>query len=130
MRTRQTQSRLRIAFVITGILFLSGCGGGITQPLSYQSNAPNPVPTITGVSPNSAIANQGFTLTISGTNFIATSLVSINGTIVGSGTDVGSTQLTVSVPAGVVSAGTAAVTVTNPAPGGTSNSAIVTVTNP
>jgi hypothetical protein len=84
----------------------------------------NPVPTITAISPTSAVAGSapGFTLTVNGTNFVSASVVNFAGTALTT-TFVNSTLLTAAIPAAAIaSAGTAAVTVTNPAPGGgTSN---------
>src|SRR5579862_8558833 len=106
--------------VILGIavlVFLAGCGGGSYQSMNNQS--PNPTPTITSVSPNASLAGgAAFTLTISGTNFVAGSMVTFGGSAPAT-TFVNSTQLTAAIPAAsVVSPGTLAVTVTNPAPGG------------
>ena len=110
--------------VISGfasLVFLAGCGGGSYQSMNNQ--APNPTPTISSVSPNGAVVGGAFTLTISGTNFVAASMVNFGGSAPAT-TFVNSTQLTAAIPAAsVVSVGTLAVTVTNPAPGGgTSNS--------
>lgn len=71
-----------------------------------------------------------FTLTITGTNFVPTSVVNFGGTAPTT-TFVSATQLTVAIPAAAVaSVGTAAVTVTNPAPGaGTSNVVNFTIAN-
>ena len=89
-----------------------------------EQSAPDPTPTITSVSPNGIVAGgAAFTLTISGTNFVAASMVNFGGSAPAT-TFVNSTQLTAAIPAAsVTSTGTLAVTVTNPAPGGgTSNS--------
>ena len=83
------------------------------------------------ISPNSAVAGgAAFTLTINGTNFVASSMVNFGGAAAPA-TFVNSTQLTAAIPASsIVSAGTPAVTVTNPAPGGgTSNAINFTVTS-
>ena len=85
----------------------------------------NPTPTITTVSPNTAIANgAAFTLTINGTGFIAASLVNFGG--MGQATTfVSTTQLTATIPAAAIAlAETAVVTVNNPAPGGGSSNAV------
>src|SRR5437763_1080413 len=94
--------------------------------------AANPVPATTSISPSSTIAGSAqFTLTVNGSNFIASSKVNWNGAALTT-TFVSSTQLTATVPAAnVATAGTAAVTVVNPNPGGgTSNSQTFTVNNP
>jgi len=54
----------------------SGAGNnGLSNTLSFIINAPpNPVPTLTSISPNSAAAGSpAFTLTLAGTNFLPTS---------------------------------------------------------
>jgi hypothetical protein len=91
--------------------------GGTTSALTFDVN--NPVPTLTSLSQNSATAGSaGFTLTLTGTNFIATSIAQWNGAAL-STTYVSATSLTAIVPAGDLAAvGTASVTVFNPTPGG------------
>jgi hypothetical protein len=92
----------------------------------------NPTPTITVISPATAVAGSGgFTLTITGTNFVNGSVVRWNGSDRTTGF-VSSTVLTATIPASdVATAGTASVTVFNPTPGGgTSNTATFTITNP
>ncbi len=113
---------------IASILCLAGCGGGTAPPVTIQ---PNPVPTITTISPDNAMAGgAAFTLTINGTNFVAASIVSFGGTVATT-TFISSGQLTAAIPAAAIaSAGTAIVTVTNPAPGGgTSNPVNFTITS-
>jgi YVTN family beta-propeller protein len=116
---------------IVSLVFLAGCGGGTSQSLGNQPPPPPPTPTITTISPNSAVAGgAAFTLTIDGTNFVASSMVNFGGAVI-TATFVNSTQLTAIIPASsIVSTGTSAVTVTNPAPGGgTSNALNFTVTS-
>src|ERR1700733_9773502 len=99
---------------------LSACGGGAGESVGNQ---PPPVtPTITAISPSSAVAGgAAFTLTISGTNFVAASMVDFGGSAPAT-TFVNSKQLTAAIPAAsIASTGTPAVTVTNPAPGGGSS---------
>lgn len=108
-------------------------GGGTTANFVFNvASAPNPVPTLTSISPTSATAGgAAFTLTLTGTNFVASSVVNFNG--VGQTTTVVSgTQLTASIPASAITtAGIFPVTVTNPAPGGGTTAAInFTVNNP
>ena len=54
------------------LLSLAGCGGG-----TASTGGGNPVPTITVISPTSAVAGSaaGFTLTVNGTNFVSASAV-------------------------------------------------------
>jgi YVTN family beta-propeller protein len=107
-----------IALLIVALIGVWGCGGGspINQPPPSEAN---PAPTITTISPNSAVAGgAAFTLTINGTNFVAASDANFGGAAPTT-TFVNSTQLTVAIPAAsVASAATLAVRVTNPAPGG------------
>ena len=79
----------------------------------------NPVPTLTSISPdNTAAGGAEFTLTVDGTNFVASSVVRWDGAD-RTTTLVSSTQLTATIPASdIASARTAAVTVFNPAPDG------------
>lgn len=107
---------------IVSLVLLAGCGGG-TGP--SVNNQPPLTPTITTISPNSAVAGgAAFTLTINGTNFVAASVVNFGGSAPAT-TFVNSTQLTAAIPAAsIASAGTPAVTVTNPASGGGTSKAI------
>jgi hypothetical protein len=107
-------------------------GGGTSNTATFTIQASNPAPTITTISPSTTVAGSGgFTLTITGTNFVNGSVVRWNGSDRTTGF-VSSTVLTAAIPASdVATAGTANVTVFNPAPGGgTSNTATFTITNP
>jgi hypothetical protein len=107
-------------------------GGGTSNTATFTIQASNPAPTITTISPSTTVAGSGgFTLTITGTNFVNGSVVRWNGSDRTTGF-VSSTVLTATIPASdVATAGTASVTVFNPAPGGgTSNTAPFTITNP
>ena len=117
--------RAIVALVSRTALFAIGCGGS-----SGQSVRSNPTPTITSISPSSAMAGgAAFMLTINGTNFVPATAVNFNGTAPAT-TMVSATQLTAAVPAAAItSAGTAAVTVSNPTPGGSSNAVNFTITN-
>ena len=93
--------------------------------------ANNPVPTITQLSPASAAAGgAGFTLAVTGTNFLSSSQVNWNSSA-RTTSFVSATQLTAQIaPADIAFAGTAKVTVFNPTPGGgISNSQLFTVTS-
>jgi hypothetical protein len=92
----------------------------------------NPTPTVTNISPSSENAGAGqFTMTVTGTNFLASSVVDFNGSARAT-TYVSSTQLKATILASdLTTGGTYNVTVTNPAPGGgTSNANALTVNNP
>jgi YVTN family beta-propeller protein len=116
-------------FLLLAVSGLASCGGS-TAKEQPPPPPPDQTPTITSISPNTAAAGgAAFTLTINGTNFVASSMVNFGGAV--PTTFVSSTQLTAAIPASsIVSAGTSAVTVTNPAPGGgTSNAINFTVTS-
>lgn len=85
-----------------------------------------PAPTATTLSPTKAIAGDAaFTITVTGTGFVAASSVRWNGSPRPT-TLVSSTKLTAAIAAGdVASAGTAQVTVFNPGPAGGTSSPIV-----
>lgn len=79
----------------------------------------NPVPAVTALSPGGAVAGgPAFTLTVSGNNFVAASVVRWNGAN-RSTTFVSSTQLSASIPASdIATVGSPQLTVANPSPGG------------
>jgi hypothetical protein len=108
-------------------------GGGATANFVFNiSSAPNPVPTLSSISPTSATAGgAAFTLTVTGTNFVASSVVNFNG-VAQTTTVVSATQLTAAITAAeIATAGSLPVTVTNPAPGGGTTAAInFAVNNP
>jgi hypothetical protein len=94
--------------------------GGTSSALTFAIAVPgNPVPTLTALSPdNKTAGGPGFTLTVSGANFVTGAAVLWNDsprvTVF-----VSSTQLTAEITAfDLANAGTAQVTVSNPAPGG------------
>jgi 6-phosphogluconolactonase len=121
----RTTCALFLSLAVSG---LANCGGNSSNP---QMPPPNQTPTITSISPNTAVAGgAAFTLRINGTNFVASSTVNFNGSAPAT-TFVNSTLVTAAIPASsIVSTGTPAVTVTNPAPGGgTSNPIDFTVTS-
>src|SRR5207248_2725073 len=105
-------------------VFSPAPGGGTSNPQTFTITAPsNPVPAPTRRTPDLVPAGQpGLTLTVTGTNFVAGSVVRWNGTARAT-TYVSATQLTATIPpADVAVAGTPQVTVVNSAPGGgTSN---------
>ncbi|MEY4744384.1 MAG: hypothetical protein RL272_329, partial [Candidatus Parcubacteria bacterium] len=105
-------------------------GGGTSGSQTFTVG--NPVPTTTSISPASKTTGDGlFTMTVNGTNFVASSVVRFNGSD-RTTTYVNSTQLTASIPAtDNATAGTFTITVFNASPGGgTSNGQTFTVNNP
>lgn len=100
----------------------------VTNPGTVASNAvtinvtPNPVPTLTSLSPNAvAVGSPGFTLTVGGSNFSPGSVIQWNGSP--RPTTFSGFQLTATISAAdVQSLGNNIVTVVNPAPGGGTSS--------
>ncbi len=92
----------------------------------------NLVPTTTGLSQTSAmVGDLGFTISVTGTNFINTSVVKFAGAS-RTTTYISSTQLDATIlTSDLATVGTFAITVVNPTPGGgTSGSQTFTVNNP
>ena len=100
-------------------LLIIGCQGGASLPPN------NPVPNITSLSPGSAFVGAAAqTLTINGSNFVASSTVTYNGTA-HTATFGSASQLTIQLSAGDQSAvGSFPVVVINPAPGGGSSNTV------
>jgi YVTN family beta-propeller protein len=129
MDSKALATRMLVILGIVSLVFLAGCGGGTSQSVNNQP--PPPTPTITTISPNTTVAGgAAFTLTITGTNFVAASMVNFGGAAPTT-TFVNSTQLTAAIPAAAIaSTGMLAVTVTNSAlGGGTSNPVNFTITS-
>ena len=106
-----------------------GCGGGGG---SNGGGSSNPVPTLSGVTPNSATAGSAaLTITASGSGFIPASVIEWNGAALGT-TYVSSTSLTAQIPASDLgSMGAATLAVQNPTPGGGMSGALTfTITPP
>jgi hypothetical protein len=116
----------------TGVVFVFNPlpGGGAST--SAEFTVFNPSPTISSISPSSAVAGgAGFTLTVNGSNFVTGSVVNFNGAVRPS-TYISSTQLSIAILAGdITNQGTIDITVTNPANGvaggGTAGPATLTV---
>ena len=109
-----------------------GPGGGTSAALTFTVNPPpNPVPTITSLSPDNAVeGGAAFTLTVTGTQFIATSEILWNSSPI-STTYVSSTSLTAQIPSSdLASADKANITVQNPGPGGGTSAALIFTVNP
>jgi YVTN family beta-propeller protein len=112
-------------------VFNSTPGGGNSGGLTFTITGPNPVPTLGSLSPTSATAGgASFTLMLTGSNFLAGTVVEWNGVALTT-TFVSATQLSAVVPAGdIATAGTVSVTIFNPAPGGgTSGPVVFTINN-
>jgi hypothetical protein len=120
-RQRFLASWKDLFFLPLVLWLLAGCsgGGGSNGGGGSPQTPQNPVPTVSGLTPNSATAGSAaLTVTASGSGFIPASIIEWNGAALGT-THVSSTSLTAQVPASdLSSAGTATVAVQNPAPGG------------
>ncbi|MGA2983148.1 MAG: DUF4038 domain-containing protein, partial [Terriglobia bacterium] len=103
--------------------------GGGTSSATFAVT--NPAPTLTSLSPSSGVAGAAAqTLSINGTNFVASSTVTYNG-VAHTPTFVSASELTITLSvADQATAGSYAVVVTNPTPGGGTSIATFTVTNP
>ena len=102
-------------------------GGGTSDAQTLTVN--NPVPTTTSIDPTGkTVGDSEFTMTVSGTLFISSSVVKFNGSD-RTTTFVNSTTLTAAIPASdIASEGTFPITVFNPTPGGgESNSQTFTI---
>lgn len=115
------------------IITSSGFYRDTKRVASYSSSAvytaQNPLPTTTNISPSSRRQGRpGFNLLVTGTNFIASSVVNFNGSPRVT-TFNSSTRLRAAIPASDLTVvGDYPITVTNPGPGGgTSNAQIFTV---
>src|SRR5260370_38960947 len=99
-------------------LFLNnGYFRAATSPTVTVTQAPNPAPALTSISQTRAVINVPFNLTLTGSGFVSTSTALWNGTPRPT-TYVSSTQLTMAVPAGELTAvSTAHVAGSTPAPG-------------
>jgi len=131
VRSRSWLDRLaRLAALAIFPVSLASCGGG-------GSSAPPPppppaAPTIASLTPAAATAGgSNFVLTVTGTGFVATSVIQWNGSARAT-TFVTSTSLQAPIPAtDIATPGSAAITVVNPSSnGGTSNSVKFPVNNP
>jgi photosystem II stability/assembly factor-like uncharacterized protein len=92
-------------------------GGGTSGAVTFTID--NPVPKETSISPSSANAGgAAFTLTVTGTNFVSTSVVQWNGSSRVTTFVNGTTLHGAITAADIATAGTVKVTVMNPAPGG------------
>lgn len=103
-------------------------GGGTSAALNFTVQPLNPVPTINTLAPNTAAVGTAFTLTITGSGFINSSVVQWEGSNRAT-TFVSDSTLRAQIPASdLTAAGSAEVTVVNPEPGGgTSNLARFTI---
>ncbi len=102
-----------------------GPGGGTSNAVTFTIQASNPAPAISSVSPDLIpVGDTDVVLTVTGSNFVANSVVRWNGTPLTT-TFVSATQVQATLPAAQRSAeANGNVTVFNPAPGGGESNAI------
>lgn len=120
-----------ITFVVpagatSGTIAVTTPGGTATSAGTFTVQAPNPVPIIASLAPNTAVAGSAnLPLTVNGTGFVSGSVVSFDGTDLAT-TYVSATQLTATVPAtALATAGIFNVIVASPVPGGGVSTAVV-----
>src|SRR3989454_1013397 len=86
--------------IVTGNVNFTYSGGSVSRGLTGTGTNPVPVPVLGALSPNSATAGgAAFTLTVSGTNFVASSVVRWNGSN-RTTTFVSGTEVPAAIPAG------------------------------
>ncbi|MEK7832564.1 MAG: IPT/TIG domain-containing protein [Acidobacteriota bacterium] len=111
-------------------VFTPSPGGGTSNALLLTINVPpNPVPAITTINPNTVMSGgASFTLTVTGTGFVQSSVVRFNNADRAT-TFISATEIRATIQAGdIINGGMAAITVFNPEPaGGTSNTVTLTV---
>ncbi len=121
------------ALLSNGEVLVTG-GAPVTQAEFYVPPAPasNASPFLSLINPSSVVAGgAGFTLAVSGSNFVGNSVVNFNG-VARQTTFSAATELSISVSAGdIATAGAVTLTVTNPLSGGggggTSNPLTLTI---
>jgi hypothetical protein len=122
-------SDIAVGMLVPVTVYTAPPGGGTSSAKTFTVN--NPLPATTGLSPATAIAKgSAFTLTVTGSNFVSSSVVRWNG-FSRTTTFIDSGHLTAAIKASDIStAQTVPVTVYNPTPGGgVSNAQTFTVTN-
>jgi hypothetical protein len=134
--TIPTSSLTSAAIVQVGVENPSGEGGtsASTVPFTISAdNSPNPAPVLTSITPTTAQTGaSSVVLTLTGSGFIPTSTVLLNGSLTIPTVYQSATSLTATIPAlNLESAGTLTVSVENPTPGGgTSEAQTLTVGQP
>ncbi len=106
--------------------------GTSTEVDVYGLVSTNPLPNISSITPsNTTVGGAAFTLTLTGTGFVAGATVNFGSNPAITPSSVTSTQIVATIPAAyIATAGTVNVTVTNPVGGGTSNAQTFTINNP
>jgi hypothetical protein len=107
-----------------------GPGGGTSSAQTFTVN--NPTPTVVSLSPANTLVGSGdFLLTVTGTNFISSSVINFGG-VAQTTALLDSTHVSATIPgSAIATTGDKLVTVSNPVPGGGASSAVnFTVNNP
>src|SRR5262249_53574353 len=132
----RSRTAIRIFCLWFSVLLFNGCGGGGSSSSGGSSGSSSttstPTPAISTLSPSSAqVGSSGLALTVTGSNFVPSSLVTGNGVALTSTVN-STTQISATVPANVLAtAGAATVQVIDPSPISlTSNSLSFNVTVP
>ncbi len=114
---------------VTATIQVKRANGTLSNTVTFTVN--NPAPTLTAISPNTAVAGSaGLTLAVTGTNFVSTSVVQWNG-LARTTTFVDSTHLTALITtADLATVASTPVTVKNSTPGGGTSSALPFTTTP
>jgi DNA/RNA endonuclease G (NUC1) len=126
LKATVTSANLASTGTATVTVFTPNSGTSTGLSFTINPGVNNPVPTIKYMSPTMCTVNsQGFTLTVTGTNFVKNSIVRWNGTDLVT-TYVSGTELQGALPAANLTVlGTANVSVFNPAPSGGSTGNLV-----
>lgn len=121
-------SDLTTAGTASVTVFNPAPGGGLSNVASFTVN--NPTPQLSGMNPNPVNAGgPAFTLTISGTNFVSSSVAQINGSSRPT-TVLSNTQLTTVIQAADIAvAGSANISVITPGPGGGASNTLTLAIN-
>ncbi|MDJ0909434.1 MAG: hypothetical protein QNI99_09575 [Woeseiaceae bacterium] len=125
MQAAITAADVAAAGTASVTVFSPAPGGGSSAAQTFtidNAAADNPVPVLTAINPNNAVeGSSAFALTVTGSDFIAGSVVRWNGADRQT-TYVSPTELQAAITAAdIAAAGTASVTVFSPAPGGGSS---------
>lgn len=124
-------SSIILAGTVPVTVFTPTPGGGTSNAINFiVTPANNPLPVVSGLTPNNATAGGGaFTMAVTGSNFISGSIIKWNNVALTT-TFINSTQVTVLVPAiNIATAGTASVTVFTAVPGGGTSTALTFTIN-
>ncbi len=117
MQQKRQNTALALVALVSFAIAFAGCGGGgqaASLPSPALPSSPPPGPTLTSLSPSSAVAGgSGFTLTVNGQNLSSSAVVHWNGQAVPT-TFVNSGQVTAAISSSLIaSAGSVSVSAEN-----------------